>query len=709
MDAVKNDTVKYMKERLAFKNLLLENPNYFGTSPDKSFKSVLKIKAYAAYEKISCVGFNPDMDILEATVLISRPNGYLGDLCHAGSQEYVRFYIDYGSGWEDVGMSAFNAHDIPNDRDCARKPDKPLSYVVTHALEPKRDYCGRPMLPKVRAILSWQAAPPAGQPDWPQVWGNTVDVHIQIKPRKWQIYDILDSVGAIKKIPDVLELAKFATVEVPPLPEPTVKELAALYAEKSKAIVKPQRFAMKFANMAKSAAGIDTMMVSNAVAELELAGINWGELLGALEKTKGDVSYEELHCLGLDYNRDWLVASLTVNKSSGFSGGPCTAGSTEYVAFWADWDDKCQWTYLGTSKVNVHDYANIPSDGLHYWVGLPAQLEEYRRTCKEPKIGRVRAVLSWNSPPSTTNPDEIPHWGNRLDSHVEIKPKGASLGDGLINVIGGIPVKNIDMAGSGLTTSYTDGVTVYDAKFALGGTLADGLNRPCPFGGRVHVQGYISDSFYLSGRKYRLVTRRNNASPAIPVTAPFHISSFAVPSSTITPDGDGYVPYMPASQNMFSMLGWWETGGIADEVQEIRLEWIDGALNSGHTAWHKVRLNNTSPEAHIEIANGLDCKDFAKGQTVTGNFIARHTYFGSWALRTTPASFSPPNPTPDNGYMQTVPAPGDVWTLATGGMEPCGYVVAVHVYDRTIVGSMPGWHNYRYDDTGFCLRATVLG
>jgi hypothetical protein len=701
------EPVKYMQERIAFKELLLKNPNYFGTFPHPDFKPVLNINGLAAFEQISCVGFNPDLDILEATILIHRPDGYLGDLCHAGSQEYVRFFVDFGSGWQDVGMSAFNAHDIATAHDCAKDPTKPLSYVVTHALDPQRDYCGRPMLPKVRAILSWQAAPPAGQPDWQQVWGNTVDVHIQIKPRKWFVHDILDSVGALKKIPEALQLAKFESVNIPLPPEPTVKALSEIYAENPKAdakanqTVEPKRFAMKFAHSVKSALEFNDSIVPAAVEELKLAGIDWGNLLGALDETQGDVSYEELQCLGLDYNREWLVASLTMKKASGFSGGPCTAGSTEYVAFWADWDDKCEWTYLGTSSVNVHDYAGIPSDGLHYWVGLPAKLDEHRRSCNEPKIGRIRAVLSWNSPPSTTDPDAVPHWGNRLDSHVEVKPVGASLGNGLINIIGGVRVESIDVAGSG------GGLTKAGAKFALDGGPVDGYSRECPFGGRIHIQGFAPDSFYLSGRKYRLLRhKKGSANLPVPVTNPFYVSGVAGPGQTITPDPvSGYVSYLPSSQNLYNMLGWWETGGIADEQWEVLLEWIDGASNSGFTPWHTIQVNNTSPEASIEIANGLDCKDFAKGQPVEGIFVARHKYFGSWSLHTAPSSFGPPRPTPSDGITE---ANGDRWTLVTAAMKPCGYVVAVHVHDRTIVGSIAASHNSTYDDTGFCLREHVM-
>jgi len=40
-------------------------------------------------------------------------------------------------------------------------------------------------------------------------------------------------------------------------------------------------------------------------------------------------------------------------RRTGFSGPPCSAGSVEHVAFWADLDDDCRYTYLGTVKVST--------------------------------------------------------------------------------------------------------------------------------------------------------------------------------------------------------------------------------------------------------------------------------------------------------------------------------------------------------------------
>jgi hypothetical protein len=53
---------------------------------------------------------------------------------------------------------------------------------------------------------------------------------------------------------------------------------------------------------------------------------------------------------------------------------------------------------------------------------LPLDLTWFRRLCTEKGLHRVRAVLSWNTPPSTVDPDAVPHWGNRLDAHVHVLP-----------------------------------------------------------------------------------------------------------------------------------------------------------------------------------------------------------------------------------------------------------------------------------------------
>src|SRR5215218_418278 len=161
---------EHVKLRQSLPLLLAENPNYFGNLAESGFEPKLKIVSDVSFEQVTCLGFNPDVDVLEATVRIKLPFGYGGDLCSPGSTEWVRFYISYDDGvsWSDVGLGSFDAHDIPDSTDCRDQRTKPLIYTVAFPLsEPLRRRCAEPVLPLVRAILSWQVMPPAGQPNWP--------------------------------------------------------------------------------------------------------------------------------------------------------------------------------------------------------------------------------------------------------------------------------------------------------------------------------------------------------------------------------------------------------------------------------------------------------------------------------------------------------------------------------------------------------------
>lgn len=709
----KKEIHRLEKERGEFHKLLAVNPNYFGNLAGTSFKPVKKIIGNTKYEQLTCIGFNPNLNLLEATIQIKLPTGYGNDLCHAGSTEYVRFFIDYGSGWEDAGMVGFNAHDLPNVKDCSNKPDKPLAYTLTQPIEPKRDSCGHPMLPKVRGILSWNNPPPAGagNANWPPVWGNVLDRHIQIKPRNRLIVDIASSLGIDPKLklPPDLEVIKYEPIPLPDPPPFELNDLVELYAlptgkarrTSAEARVEPHRFALATVLPALMAGTIDQQVLSGKISEFKELGLNWSSIVGVLEKTKGNVSYEELNCLGLDYNRDWLVATFVVKKPSGYSGGLCSKGSTEYVSFWADWDDTCQWTYVGTATVPVYDIMSIPADGLNYAAIMPVDLSAHRRPCDKPKVGRVRAVLSWNAPPSNTDPNAIPYWGNRVDTHVQIKPGEApGIIEPKIGILGGIGVASI--------FTNTTGMTKPGAKFAFYDTPADPWDntRSCPFGGLITVQAAP-----VPGHKYRLwVQDVTTGGPQIQLTDPVWVTDENGVSSNHFAVG-GYFNYLPVNQNLDSMLyNRWAPSG--DDLWQIRLElFTGGGIFLGTTPWHKIQLDNTAPSTveippslDIHIDSGGDCKDFTVGIVVNGHFVARDIHFGHYGLVTLPASMSPNSPSPSSGNSQTAPSPGDPWTLNTAGMEPCGYVVVLQAWDRTIVNSVPGQHNYNQDDVGFCLR-----
>ena len=106
-------TVRVEKTRSGFRGLVAGNPNYFGNLPASGFKPVKKLATNTNYEELTSVGYNPLQRRLYATFDIKKSGGYSGDLCDDGSTEYVRFFVDFGSGWLDAGLAATDVHDIP--------------------------------------------------------------------------------------------------------------------------------------------------------------------------------------------------------------------------------------------------------------------------------------------------------------------------------------------------------------------------------------------------------------------------------------------------------------------------------------------------------------------------------------------------------------------------------------------------------------------
>ena len=725
-DVITAQTVE--KERSNFRQLILNNPNYFGNLKKSPQKPVKKMVSNTDYEHLNCVGYNPDKRFLEATISIKRPFGYGGDLCQTGTTEYVRFFIDYGSGWVDAGLAGVSVHDIPNSDDCAKQPTKPLTYVASLRLSPKIvRCCNHPVLPKVHAILSWNLVPPPGPAHvgWVPPWGNAMDCDVQIKPHPWNLACILEEIGTglnqQLKVPPLFEQVQYKPI---PLPDPaplTVNELAVMYTSKEaqaqKISVESHRFGTSDLHTALTSGAFSDQLINSQAENWKAAGLDLSASLDALGETNGNTNYEQLECLGIDDSiPERLVATFRIKRPYGYSGDLCQAGSQEYVAFWVDWDNTCKWSYVGTVAVNVHDIGSIPKEGLCYSAILPVDLTYNRRPCDEPKIARIRAVLSWAVPPSTTNPNLLNYWGNRLDSHVQIDPGESITGlpSAKIRNLGGIPVEDIDTPSSGMTLS--------GAVFAhYPGDAADawGLNRACPFGGQVIVEGNYYLPYY-----YRVKVHKVGDPPGsyTVLADSFEVERWDFGFDLQTSSG-GFFKYFDPALYFDRTLALWNTSG--DGLWEVQLDMATAATEASIFAsspWYRIQLDNTAPEGppaspltmdiHITSGGG-DCKDVAVGDTITGYFIADDLHFGAWSLSTEPNTLTTPSnqpvSTPLLSANAAAPAPGGHnWSLNTNSpvaMKPCGYVVRLDVCDRTIVNSYPGEHNCNNIEVGFCLRA----
>ena len=531
------------------------------------------------YEELKSVAYHPDLQRLEAIFSTKQPTGYGGSLCSAGSTAFVRFYLDYGAGWEDQGYVGVSQHDIPTAIDCSKHPEKPLNFAASLSITPTTNFCNKHVLPRVRAILEWNQIPTANDPGYISTWGNTIDSYIQIKPRRKflieqsaQLQDVLElaiqhpalSVQQASQLVKGGEQVVQNTVASSVLHNLPLHELLQLYKEQKQ--VSAGRFGLL--DIQQALASFDTGFVQQKIKEWDKLGLDWPAILKELENTKADVGYEELEAVGLDYNREEFVATFNVKRPYGYSGDLCSKGSLEYVAFWADWNNDCKWEYVGYTTVNVHDINDIPKEGLSYAAILPYNFAEFRKKCAHPTVVKVRAVLSWNVNPSSTDANKLEYWGNRLDTYIQIKP-GVAAGKptAVFNIIGGIPVDEILDA---------TGLTIAGAKFALNQAP---VYEGSPFGGVIVIQG---PSF--PGLRYRIKVTNTSTNASYYIGNDFVVVGFLpvspyVQYTTVQADPVSfYYNYQSFDKNTDNILARWSPGTNDRLKVELEIEGQPGVF-----------------------------------------------------------------------------------------------------------------------------------
>lgn len=704
---------KQLNLRQSFKFLLLQNPNYFGNLTE------LKGGKFAAaqqkkvedrfFEELTCVSYNPSTQELSAVVRVKQTYGYSGGPCTDGSKEFVRFYLDYGDGtWVDEGAANFDAHDLPFQ--------EPLCYAVKLRINPKKKACcdRTPVLPKVRAILSWNIEPPANQPGWLPVWGNRREAYIQIAPQT----------GLLCKLSGILDLkaADFAKLEkagpsvFPPepptvLPEAQFLELKKIYGKK----VEDHRLGHKA--LFTLASDPTDLLAFEQVKTLKGLGLDVSKIADFLLQPKFNTSYEELKCVGLDRDASVLHASIHVKRPFGYSGDLCHSGSREYVAFYLDFG--AGWEYMGTTSVGVHDISQIPKDGLSYLATLPVSLTKHQKKWCEAGLARIRGILSWAVPPVPDDPDHVAHWGDWEDCHIEIRPlpKGVPQGElvPIIESIGSMPVNLIDASGYATGTNPV-GLTAYQSPFD-GNILITGLIANAP----------NSSDAAVARVRYRLMIKAPSSSTAQPWTRKFRIDvttiSGGVPGPQIAvtqiPDADGWVEYYPdyVPPDIVSVdrgiLGLFRPS--EEGLHEIHVEVDDpSSILPIVSATRKFRVDMTWPDVDVEITSGVgNCGTFEKGDIIEGTFSISDDHCLSAILSVTPVPEThgahpeiggAGGPASLSYTAGTLPGAGaaGTWRLDTGPMDPCGYNIRIRGEDRTIVNSSTIGH-VRWDIEGFCL------
>lgn len=687
---------------------LLQNPNYFGTLKDSELATqytpvVNLTDAQSYYEELDCIDYNPQTHMLGAVVIVKQSTGYNGSPCFGGSREYVRFFVDYDRNgtWVDEGLAQFGIYDHNFNDD--------LCYYAQIKLSADKATCcfSSAVLPRVRAILSWNTPPTAGDPNFPFVWGDVKESDIQIAPSNSLWCSIVQNIDQLTDIKFKKEIKQpsFVKTVIPELgeqmlaaaPKATVAELQRHYQSK-------EHVSRMVFDSIKAAP--QNFMMNAGTLQQQYSTVNISEIIAAILGLQYDTSYEEVHCVGLDRDMHTLHATVQVKQKYGYLGNLCSAGSKEYVAFYMDFGSG--WEYMGTSSVQVHDIPTLPTSGLFYDVALNVNLDSHRKPWCEVGKAKVRAILSWNNPPTPGNPDYHANWGDREECEVEICPLPDGVNPGneipVIELLGGMVVTDINSA-TGLATTTS-------GSASLGGAYES------PFYGEVRLVGRI---FYASpGVKYRFkLTTPSSAEHEMMDSQSIQTDTLGVISLPITlnPDADGWLDYYATNPNVAivgDLLGRFYPG--QEGMHTIKIEMKDAANNIivGNSVNFFVDLHAPDVSIHITIADvNADCADFTTGDIISGTYSMSDAHAGSFSISVTPDKGAlvgvdghvPVATTDGLSYPGSLPNTGKAgtFTIDTAGVPRCGYNVWINAWDRTIVSSAyVGLHNS--DVQGFCLR-----
>ncbi|MEO8131916.1 MAG: hypothetical protein ABI822_32780, partial [Bryobacteraceae bacterium] len=474
------------------------------------------------------------------------------------------------------------------------------------------------------------------------------------------------------------------------------------------------------------------------------AGPELGAILQAISVQSGDRSFEELMCAGYNPQTRELDAVIQIKQNAGYSGGLCTAGSKEYVSFFAfiagAWQD------LGTATVNVHDLAAVsPGNPLMYAVYRISNLTEM--ACHDLTGVPLRAILSWQAQP--TGPNFSPVWGNVVNTHVQAQIGAAEPGNHIrLMRLGSVTVNGI---------SNTTGLANPT------GVAGDCVGNDSPLGGEIIVDGDFTPKIDVFNHVTGLllpfskpiiyqvwVTRTDVSSSPFQLTNPFGIALFppdalfppVIFNQTVLPApgpviggvaGTEYYRYMESNLQAVNprTLAAFEAGGLAegDYLVEVR-GWVWNGIDyvpmvtqsknihiyNGYPHFEGVTLEHR-PQVSLGLTSIVDCGDVKVGDTITGTYSVSDNFFNEVTLSLVPItvggvlqpenvvvlsnSNAAPNQVVYDGSNTT--GTSGTFTLDTTGMTPCGYTIELQATDRALVDSHCYEHRNRLG-VGFCLR-----
>lgn len=139
---------------------------------------------------------------------------------------------------------------------------------------------------------------------------------------------------------------------------------------------------------------------------------------GAVLNIQQDTTYESISRLVYDTEIDQLSAAIDVKQPTGYSSEIMVRGSEEFVRFYLSSDGGLKWHDLGMRSVTVCDsFRRLGNPEYQVSLNLAARVETARNTIQP----RIRAILSWSTPPPAGQPGWTPVWGHVAESDIPLE------------------------------------------------------------------------------------------------------------------------------------------------------------------------------------------------------------------------------------------------------------------------------------------------
>ena len=134
-------------------------------------------------------------------------------------------------------------------------------------------------------------------------------------------------------------------------------------------------------------------------------------------KIQEDTTFECISRISYDPQRERLCATIDIKRATGYSGDAFIHGSQEFVRFYLSYDGGSKWLDQGMRSLSVFD-SHLPRPLVQR---VTLEIIPREELCSEEFVPKIRAILSWNSPPPAGAPSWAPVWGNVAESDFQIE------------------------------------------------------------------------------------------------------------------------------------------------------------------------------------------------------------------------------------------------------------------------------------------------